>query len=82
MKKIFSVTLIAALSILFLGCYLIFNNKSVKEIADIAYDRNIFSDEVKMVYIKENEEYVPFMVLTNNYDGNTLLLWKKSYDQP
>lgn len=37
----------------------------------IAYDK---SKENPVVYIKENNEYVPYLVLTSNYGGNVLLL--------
>lgn len=37
----------------------------------IAYDH---SKKNPVVYIKENDEYVPYLVLTSDYDGNVLLL--------
>ena len=37
----------------------------------IAYDR---SKKNPVVYIKENDEYVPYLVLESNYGGNVLLL--------
>jgi len=59
-------------------------------IGDIAYDNYISSgffskiglvkDEIDekdyTVYIKENDKFVPYLVLTSNYNGNTLLLRK------
>lgn len=39
---------------------------------DIAYDVN--KDLGYTVYLMENEEYVPYLVLTNDYDGSVLLL--------
>lgn len=41
---------------------------------DIAYD--VDASHGYTVYIKENEEYVPYLVLTNDYGGNCLLLRK------
>ncbi len=48
-------------------------------ISDIAYDRIFRSDYT--VYIKENDEYAPYLVLTNNYNGNTLLLRQYLLDE-
>ncbi|MCM1282712.1 MAG: DUF6273 domain-containing protein [Muribaculaceae bacterium] len=42
-------------------------------IEKIAYDK---SKDNPLVYIKENDEYVPYLVLTSDYNGNTLLLRK------
>lgn len=39
----------------------------------IAYDK---SKDNPVVYLKENNEYVPYLVLTSDYDGNVLLLRK------
>jgi len=44
------------------------------EIRDIAYD--VDSGFGYTVYVEENEKYIPYLVLTANYNGNTLLLRK------
>ncbi len=52
---------------------------SKSTISDIAYDRMFRSDYT--VYIEENDEYVPYLVLTNDYNGNTLLLRQYLLDE-
>lgn len=49
-------------------------NKNIEptKLEDIAYDVN--ESYGYTVYLKENDEYVPYLVLTNNYNGNCLLL--------
>lgn len=42
-------------------------------IEKIAYDE---SKDNPIVYINENDEYVPYLVITSDYNGNTLLLRK------
>jgi len=55
-------------------------NAPPQVIADIAYDVN--ESHGYTVYIKENDEYVPYLVLTNDYGGNCLLLRKYVLDEP
>ena len=45
----------------------------VKTISDIAYNR---IHEPLFLYVVEGNQYVPFLVLTDDYNGNTLLLRK------
>lgn len=47
---------------------------SKKTIESIAYDEK--SNEECLVYIKENNVYEPYLVITSDYDGNVLLLRK------
>ena len=47
-------------------------NKMPKLIGEISFDSNYKGEPI--VYILENDNYVPFIVVTNNYNGNTLLL--------
>ena len=49
-------------------------NNIHNEIKEIAYDVN--KDYGYTVYIKENLTFVPYLVLTDNYNGNVLLLRK------
>jgi hypothetical protein len=46
---------------------------------DIAYDKNKKSGYT--VYLKENASYIPFLVLTKDYNGNTLLLREKVMEE-
>jgi len=64
------------------GCNSSINATSQKQnlvISDIAYDAN--KNLGYSVYIKENYNYIPYLVLTNNYNGNVLLLRKKLLDE-
>lgn len=45
----------------------------------IAYD---YSTKDSVVYIKENGEYVPYLVLTSDYGGNVLLLRENLLPEP
>lgn len=45
----------------------------MRTVADIAYNR---VHETKFLYVLEGDQYVPFVVLTDDYNGNTLLLRK------
>ncbi|MCL2400815.1 MAG: hypothetical protein FWC91_13855, partial [Defluviitaleaceae bacterium] len=53
--------------------------EEVTVISDIAYDINPHLGYT--VFISENGRYVPYLVLTNNYNGNTLLLRKYLLDE-
>lgn len=57
------------------GC----NNSSVQTIQDIAYDVN--KSYGYTVYIEEGSQFVPYLVLTSIYNGNTLLLRKYVLDE-
>jgi hypothetical protein len=52
--------------------------KQAKIISDIAYD--VSKQENNVVYIEENGNFVPFLVVSANYGGNTLLLRKYILD--
>ncbi len=72
-KKIFYI-LIPILIFLIIVIIKAEKNNDIKFIGDIAYDVNSNIDNV--VYIKENGEYVPYLVLTKNFNNsnNSLLL--------
>ena len=53
--------------------------EEVTTISEIAYDVNPHLGYT--VFIYENGEYVPYLVLTNNYNSNTLLLRKYLLDE-
>ena len=44
--------------------------KPINTVGELSYEYT----EDCIVYIEENEEYIPYIVVTNNYNGNTLLL--------
>ena len=48
--------------------------KEMKKVSDLAYDK---ADSVNYIYVLESGKYTPFLVLTDDYDGNTLLLRKE-----
>lgn len=54
-------------------------DEKVKTIADLAYDR---SNEPCCVYVLEAGKYTPFLVLTDDYSGNTLLVRKDVVKKP
>lgn len=55
-------------------------NSNPRPIKELAYD-NLFGKE-NYVYIKENDEYEPYMVLSKDYYGKTLLMRKFLLDEP
>jgi hypothetical protein len=84
-KKSFYISVISVffiISIIFTGCS---KNNTIKNeeftIKDIAYDnyissKNKISEKDYTIYIKENDVFVPYLVITSDYNGNTLLLRK------
>ena len=61
---------------------LVFCNEITKpiKISDIAYDKH--KQFGYTIYIKETDGYKPYLVLTNKYNGNTLLLRKYLLSEP
>lgn len=53
------------------------NSEAINErfLKDIAYKENSNIDDIT-VYVKENGVYVPYLAVTNDYDGHVLLLRK------
>ena len=66
MKRIISMLLLILFCANLSGCF----NKSVDTLSELAKGKN------KVVYLKENNLYVPYLVLDGNYQGNILLLRK------
>lgn len=62
--------------------YSVMNNSHYKEntVGYISYDNNPKLGYT--IYIEENNEYVPYLVLSNDYKGNTLFLRKYVLDEP
>ncbi|MDE7269069.1 MAG: hypothetical protein K2N81_01180 [Acetatifactor sp.] len=73
-KWLAGVILTAVIALVLLGAVLaawLYEANGNLTLEKIAYDR---SKKNPVVYIKENDEYVPYIVLTSDYDGNVLLL--------
>ena len=62
--------LLVLCSFLLLVCSCGVQNK-MRTVTDLAYSR---TDSINVIYIKEENQYVPFLVLSDNYYGNTLLI--------
>ena len=76
--------------ILVMGCESVEKDSENVTISDIAYDNQVSSgifskigsgnnkieENDYIVYIEENDEFVPYLVLTSDYNGNTMLLRK------
>ena len=84
-KSCWHISLLAfqiAISILFIGgCSPVASQEGIDgdlTIRDLAYDVN--KSLGYTVYLLENEQYVPYLVLTDNYGGNCLLLRKHLLD--
>ncbi|MDE6700800.1 MAG: hypothetical protein K2K10_07305 [Acetatifactor sp.] len=87
-KKKLSAEVIAAvvISIVVLGDVLAIwfigraqNREEYTTLEEMAYDK---SGRKTVVYIKENDEYVPYLVLESDYGGNVLLLRENVLPEP
>lgn len=72
-RKLFMRRILAAVGVVVLVVLAICRNGGDGQLTleKISYDK---SKENPVVYIKENGEYVPYLVLTSDYGGNVLLL--------
>ncbi len=68
------ILLIIGITLVFSGCGLVRKINKPEEIRDIAYDVN--KNHGYTVYLEENAKFVPYLVLTDDYNGNVLLLRK------
>ncbi|MGI6606600.1 MAG: DUF6273 domain-containing protein [Peptococcia bacterium] len=66
------ILLIIGITLVFSGCGLVRKINKPEEIRDIAYDVN--KNHGYTVYLEENAKFVPYLVLTDDYNGNVLLL--------
>ena len=76
-KKLFIFFLSFVLIFSFAGCELNKENASPQTIGDIAYDVN--SKEDYRIYLQEGTEYVPYLVLTNNYNEESVCLLLREF---
>lgn len=74
MKKIVLLAIIIA-SVIFFSL----TKENIKVLSDISYDKNKKCNN--LVYLLENNKYIPFLVLSSNYNGNTLLLRQDTLEQ-
>lgn len=72
MRK-FACLILIAISFILCACSVF--QEDIKTISQLAYDSNNTSNNE--IYILENGEYVPYLVLTEDYEGNTLILRKE-----
>lgn len=79
MKKVLITVLSVILVIQSIGCSNA-SSPSRTEIRSIAYDVN--AECGYTVYVKEDKIYTPYLVLTNKYNGNVLLLREYVMTQP
>lgn len=70
-KKIFILCMTSVIGIALCACS---GKKEMKKVSELAYDH---ADSTNLIYVLENGEYIPFLVLTDDYGGNTLLLRKE-----
>ena len=56
------------------------SRKEAQVISDLAYSSR--NQENCIVYLQENGEYVPFIVVTDDYNGNVLLVRKEVLPEP
>ncbi len=66
MKRIIAAFLLILLSTSLSGCF----GKSADTLSELAKGKN------KEIYLKENNVYVPYLILSQNYEGNILILRK------
>lgn len=76
------VVVIIIYGLFLVGCSPVKKSKTaeVKTIGDIAYDVN--RKHGYTAYVEEGSLFVPYLVLTNDYEGNTLLLRRDLLEEP
>ena len=82
-KKTGLISILLICLLLIGGCNSLFLQLGIKEprvISDLAYD--VTKNEDCLIYIEEDSAFVPYLVLSSNYGGNTLLLRKYLLDDP
>lgn len=73
--KRFLITILILLSALFVsGCSNIINTTPPSSVGEITYDND--DSWGYQIYLKENDKFVPFIVLSSDYNGNCLVMRK------
>lgn len=73
---------LAIIAIIFIVCKYRSDKKESAQPVTIGNLANLDSKRANCVYVRENGKYVPFLVITNNYeDGYTLLLRKEILEE-
>lgn len=76
-KRLYAIMLLSVISILTGGCNKTEESQKVmiSKISDLSYSAD--SGVEPILFLKEKDGYCPYLVLKNNYNGNTLLLRKE-----
>ncbi len=74
------ILLLAVIAAILIVCKYRLDKKKSAQPVTIGNLANLDSERANCVYVRENGKYVPFLVITNNYeDGYTLLLRKRNF---
>jgi len=82
-KKMGFISILLICLLLLMGCGQLLLQIGIKEpkvIKDLAYD--VTKKEDCLIYIEEDDVFVPYLVLSSDYGGNTLLLRQYLLDDP
>ena len=74
---------VAILAVLLLGMNIFSScseKKDISTLSDLVYNKQNKSNNE--VYLLENDVYVPYLVITDDYKGNALLLRRNVLDEP
>ena len=74
---------VAILAVLLLGMNIFSScseKKDISTLSDLVYNKQNKSNNE--VYLLENDVYVPYLVITDDYKGNDLLLRRNVLDEP
>ena len=74
---------VAILAVLLLGMNIFsyyYKKKDISTLSDLVYNKQNKSNNE--VYLLENDVYVPYLVITDDYKGNALLLRRNVLDEP
>lgn len=81
MKKIVIVLLTVVILCVATSCIAVGNKKTEEVTNPVVIGEMAGHSQHYTVYIKENEEYIPYVVVTSNYNHNTLLLREEPLDE-
>ena len=76
------ILLLAVIAAILIVCKYRLDKKKSAQPVTVGNLANLDSERANCVYVRENGKYVPFLVITNNYeDGYTLLLRKEILEE-